>query len=601
MDTIASVLAWLAEAPSAARYLAAANKLAALPAADLPRIKVAVLRNFTVEPIVPYIKVQCYQAGIRPEIYVGPYDAIQQEALDDRSGLYQFNPDIVVVAIRLHTFTPQLISSFAAMTADDIESAVASTVDRMNQIVSAIRSRSSASILAHGFERAPAPAYGFLDAQLAMGQNTTIARLNREMADLLGRIGSAYLIDIDHILASVGYDNGLDDRYWHMNRAPYAPPTLQRLASEYAIVARAIRGKNRKCLVLDCDNTLWGGVIGEDGMAGIKLGSAHPGSAYRDFQSAVLDLYHRGILLALNSKNNEDDAMQVFREHTSSLLRPEHFVAKRINWQDKATNLREIAAELNICLDSLVFVDDDPAECSHVRQELPQVHVIELPKDAPRYRRILQSLRLFDTPARSDEDRRRSAMYRKQAERTQLRQNAGSLDDYLRSLHMTLTIGKADVKTIPRIAQLTQKTNQFNVTTKRYTDEEIRKLADAADSDVFWARVADKFDDNGLVAVAILRYTPIGAEIDSLLMSCRVIGRGVEQGMIAHLAKVAKDKGMSRLIGEFIPTPKNEPSAGLFNRTGFTQDTEGGKWNLSLDGDLPAVPEWFENYEAKEC
>jgi len=603
MNSISAILSWLNEAPTTARYIAASSKLDALPdGSTIANARFALLSNITLDPIIPALKVECYRNGLRPAVYVGPFDGAQQVVFDEASELYKFAPDIVILALRLHTLTPDLMLKFAQLSAAEIDGLVDGALSRVMGFVDAIRARSTATIVVNNFELAHYPAYGILDPQWRYGQQGVIRAMNARLAEGLGQVSGAYVVDLEHSLACVGYDNGLDNRYWHIGRAPYAQPLLKRLAVEYAAFASVLKGRSRKCLVLDCDNTLWGGVVGEDGINGIKLGTTHPGSAYRDFHAAILDLYHRGILLAINSKNNEADAMAVFSEHPYTLLKPEHFVAKRINWQDKASNLTEIAADLNIGIDSLVFIDDNPVECEFIRQTLPGVLVIELPPDPTRYRGILQSLRCFDTLALNDEDRRRSTMYRVDAERAAVKRQSATLEDYLRSLDMVMTIGLADEATIPRISQLTQKTNQFNVTTRRYSEEDIRRFADAPSATVYWVRLRDRFDDNGLIAVAIVRRDSDYCHIDSLLMSCRVIGRGVERGLIARVAADAAAAGCRYLIGEYIPTEKNGLAANLFADHGFEamENDNREMWKLSLDGALPQTPDWFVSENSTE-
>jgi FkbH-like protein len=352
--------------------------------------------------------------------------------------------------------------------------------------------------------------------------------------------------------------------------------------------------------VLDCDNTLWGGVVGEDGIAGIKLGASAPGSGFVEFQAAILDLYHRGILLAINSKNNEADVLEVLEHHPQSLLRPRHFAAMRVNWNDKATNLREIAAQLNIGLDALVFADDNPVECRLVRERVPEVVTIELPSDPSRYARLLRDLPYFDTLTLSDEDKRRTEMYRAEAQRSQLQASSGSMDEFLASLEMVLTLRAGDPFTTPRIAQLTQKTNQFNLTTRRYTEAEIEAAIADPRRTVVCAELTDTFDRSGIIAVAITHDEGDSGEgetiIDTLLMSCRVIARGVEHALIAHVASEARARGRRVLVGEFLPTAKNGQVAGLYERFGFRErpGSQGRWWTLDLEGEIPAPPAWFK-------
>jgi FkbH-like protein len=595
------ILNWLKSDPTPARYVSAARRLDELVDDGSPEIRVAVLRNATIDPIVPYVKAHFHDIGLRPKLYLGNYDNVHQDVFDKGSPLFEFQPDIIILAMRLHTLQPRLVFNYAALSPEECDVNATEVLERIAVILRAIRERSPALLLVHNFERPIFPAYGVLDPQWAHGQQNTILRLNARLGEQLVALGGAFVVDLDGILSRVGYEQGLDDRYWHIGRAPYKPPVLLRLADQYVRFAAALKGKNRKCLVLDCDNTLWGGVIGEDGINGIRLGNTYPGSAYVEFQAAILDLYHRGVLLALNSKNNEKDALEVFEQHPSSLLKPEHFVAKRINWQDKALNLREIAAELNIGMDSLVFVDDNPVECAYVRECLPQVEVVQLPSDPTGHRRLLQSLNYFDSLTLTQEDRRRSSMYQTEVRRKQLQNESKTIEDYLGSLEMTVEIGHADGFTIPRIAQLTQKTNQFNLTTRRYSEEEIRDMAADLSTDIFQVSLKDRFDDNGIIAVAILRYENEAARIDTLLMSCRVIGRGVEQVILAHLAEAARERGCRRLDGEYIPTAKNGLVKDLFQNNGFTSvpnDTH-GLWLRNLSEPPLTSPSWFQEIRIK--
>ncbi len=595
-DSPASVLEWLAEQPTLARTIAAARRLEAARDERLPAVRYAILRNMTLEPGLPAsVAIETARLGMNASVYLGDFDNVQGDVYDARSSLYESAPDMIIVALRLHVLAPRLVHEFAGLDGGEIGRLSSSVLVRMRGFVEAIRERSRALVLVHNFERPIRPAYGTLDRAAAGGQLATIDRLNADLAALCTELG-AHVVDVDGELSRLGYEQGLDDRYWHLARSPYSLAMHGRLAGAYAKTAAALKGKNKKCLVLDCDNTLWGGVIGEDGMAGIKLGASAPGSAFVEFQAAILDLYHRGVLLAINSKNNEADAMEVFERHPQSLLKPHHFVAKRINWNDKAANLCEIAAELNIGIDALVFVDDNPVECRFVRERVPEAVIVELPRDPSRYARLLRDMPYFETLALSEEDRRRSEMYRAQAHRSELEASSGSMDEFLRSLDMVLTIRGGDAFSAPRIAQLTQKTNQFNLTTRRYGEAEIEAaIADPARR-VLCAELTDTFDSSGIIAVALTRDEGEDVSIDTYLMSCRVIGRGVEEALLAKIAADACERGRRRIVGEYLPTAKNGLVRDFYERLGFIE-REGSErrwWTLALDGALPEPPAWFK-------
>jgi FkbH-like protein len=384
---------------------------------------------------------------------------------------------------------------------------------------------------------------------------------------------------------------------WLSARVPLSGKLLNSLAVEYVRYFMAMVSARRKCLVVDLDNTLWGGILGEDGYDGIQIGHEFPGNAFRELQQAVLDLYHRGIILAICSKNNEADVLRVLEQHPDMLLRPQHFASVQINWDDKATNLRRIAQDLNIGLDSLAFWDDNPAERSLVRQMLPEVLVIDLPDHPSEYAPALRRIVEFETLMLSDEDRQRGAMYRAQAERQRLQATAESLESYYASLDMRLEIGLADSHSIPRIAQLTQKTNQFNLTSRRYSQTEIAQMAADPNWRIYGLRLKDRFGDNGLAGVAILRSQDRGTwEIDTFLLSCRILGRTVETAFLAFVLRQAKDAGGTRMEGWFLPTKRNAPAKQFYGQHGFElakEDESGSLWRLPLGNNAVKIPNWF--------
>jgi FkbH-like protein len=341
---------------------------------------------------------------------------------------------------------------------------------------------------------------------------------------------------------------------------------------------------------------LWGGLAGEDGLEGVKLGEQGAGLAFAEFQGELLNLYRKGFLLALCSKNNPQDALAIIRDHPSMRLREEHFAAMQINWEDKATNIRAIAEELNIGLDSLIFLDDNPAERAWVKQSIPEVLVPDWPTDPSEYKTKLLELsdRYLHKLKLTAEDKKRGETYQAQAERKKLVESAGSLEDFYRGLEMKAKIGLADSFSIPRIAQLTQKTNQFNVTTRRYSEAEIRAFSEDSNHSVWWLDLDDRFGPNGIVGVLILkRDSKQTWRIDTFLLSCRVMGRTVEN---AFLATVSREIGAQRLIGEYRSTPKNTPVKELYRTLGFQaaeQTPEAQFWEMDLAAGCLDVPAWF--------
>jgi FkbH-like protein len=537
-------------------------------------LRISVLRNITVEPMEPYLRHAAHESGFRLGLTFGDFDNVYQEAVGGSPRLFESSCDAVLVFTRLEGLSGRLAGNFVALSSDDIAEEVQRIQQYFEEILRGIRAQTDALILWVGLEPPLYPALGILDAQSREGQGAVIATLNSSLRDALGVTLSAYLVDAGACLARVGGHAFYDQRFWHIGRAPYSLEGAREIAGEVFKFVRAARGKNKKCLVMDCDNTLWGGVVGEDGLAGIKLSKTYPGSPYYEFQQEIDSLANRGVILALCSKNNEDDVWQVFDHHPDMVLKRESITAWRVNWQDKATNLREIAEELNIGLDSIVFVDDSQFEAELVRQELAEVCVIHLPASRPaEYRKILAASGLFDALTLSDEDRRRGAMYRVDASRRQLRTAAVDMETYLRSLEMEIEFGFPDAFTAPRVAQQTQKTNQFNLTTRRYTEVEISTLAAQEGSDVVWMKLTDRFGGDGIVGTCILRYDGDRAEFDTFLLSCRVLGRGAERALLAEALELARIRGCRTAVGVYLKTAKNGQVEYFYKDNGLQEDT----------------------------
>jgi FkbH-like protein len=580
---------------SYAAYLAAANAADA-PDVDLPEHKVAWLRNITVEPLLPVLKAEIALTGAKPQLYVGGFDAIASEVLDANSDLYRFQPDLIILTQWLEALNYRLARRFISLSAEEVEAESSTILGDIERHLVTMRAATGVPVLLNNFPLPDFPALGILEANSQHSQSKMIRNLNHELGTLASRIPDVFLVDFLQLFARIGGGQGFSSRDWHLSRTPYSRHALAPIGQEYGKFIRALRGKSRKCLVLDCDNTLWGGIIGEDGIDNIKLGSSHPGSYYVEFQQEILNLHDRGILLALCSKNNEDDVLEVLQRHASQVLREEHFAARQINWDDKVTNLRRIAGQLNIGLDSLVLADDNPLECGYVREQLPEVEVIELSNDASSFRSALLARGLFDTLAISQEDRERTRMYRADSQRQKILQTAGSLEEYLAKLELVARVDVPDAATLARVAQLTQKTNQFNLTTSRYTEGQIRTLADAMGSDVFYIRLADRVADLGIIGVGILRYQGDIAFIDSLLISCRALGRGVESALAAFLINTAQANGCSSILGLYRASKKNAQVAEFYAKQGFQcvgSDQSGSEWERLLDGHVAAFPHWM--------
>jgi FkbH-like protein len=575
--------------------------LARLRAIDDPRerrsMRLAVLRSFTVEPVVPLLEAAALLRRLDLEVWVGGFDAYAQELLDPDGGLDAFGPDAVLIAVQARDLAPDLWDRFAELQPAAVAAAVDDAVDRLAGWIRAFRARSAAHLVLQTLELPDAPADGLLDARSPGGQAAAIREINGRLVALAGEVPGLHLLDYDALVARHGRRRWHDEHKWLTARMPVAAECLMPLAEAYLRVLLPLAGLVAKVLVVDLDNTLWGGVLGEDGIDGLQLGPEHPGAAHLALQRAVRAVRRRGVLLAIASKNDEEEALAALDRHPAMLLRSDDFAARRIDWNDKAANLRAIAEELNVGLDALAFLDDNAAERELVRLELPEVTVVELPADPMGYARALLDCPVLERLALTDEDRRRDRLYAEQRERAALQRGGTSLEDFLRSLRMEMAMGPLVPGSVARVAQLTQKTNQFNLTTRRYSEQEIRTLAADGGARVYQVRVSDRFGDSGLVGVAITRTAGEAWEIDSLLLSCRVIGRTVETAMLARLADDARAAGARRLGGWFLPTKKNTPASAFYPSHGFAlvESSDGGtRWEIDLGAAAgPRCPEWI--------
>jgi FkbH-like protein len=548
-----------------------------MPIGVNPKLHVTVLRNITVEPIEPYLRYFSNEIGFEAELRWGDYDAIFQEAVGHSPDLLNTSTNCVIVFAKLEVLSSALSQSFPCLSPEKIEAEVTRILDYVSAVLQGIRQQTQAMILWMGFERPVHPALGIIDAQTSQGQVGTIQRLNGLIQQALQAHENSYFVDLDLSLARVGMANYFDYRYWHIGRAPFTRAALQDIATEIFKYLRVLKGSNKKCLVLDCDNTLWGGIVGEDGLTGIQLSrNSHPGSSFYEFQQEVVNLYHRGILIALCSKNESGDVWNVFHNHPDMVLQESHIACARINWEDKASNLQQIAADLNIGVDSLVFMDDNDFEVNLVRQLLPEVETIHLPvKRSVEYRNILASGGWFDSLVLTEEDRSRGAMYLAERQRKKVKQDFTSISQYHKSLNMVAEFSMPDSFSISRVAQLTLKTNQFNLTTQRYSEADIAMFVDNDTSDVLVLSLKDDFGDYGIVGVCILTYENDQATINSLLMSCRVLGRYVEDAFLHQIFELVQNLGCKVIWGLYSPTPKNTQVATFYTDHGFIEETKG--------------------------
>jgi len=537
------------------------------------QVRVVFLRNITIEGIEAFLKYHLYAQGVRPEIAFGGYGTIAQDVLAADSLVARADPDVIVLSLMLEELDPAY--GTPGWRCDSVRSQLKSFFD-------ILASNTRATIAVNTFLSPLYPEFGLALAPDRSDTSAQVTCLNELIVEYVRAKAPRFcLTDWDRYLRLLGAEASLDWRYWYLSRAPFKKAFLNAYAQELSRIVLALKGWAKKCLVLDCDNTLWGGVIGEDGIDGIKLDrNEYPGKAYYDFQTTVLHLAERGVMIALCSKNNEADVFEVLDEHPWCRLKRSHLAAWRINWQDKLSNLAALANTLNLSLDSFVVVDDNPVECGLIRQMLPQVTVLQVPEKLYAYPPLVLKDGLFDTLRLTDEDKKRTKLYQSESERQGARSDFGTVEDYLASLETVARIHRAQPSEIPRVAQLTQKTNQFNLTTRRYSEHEIEGFMRREDRAVFTLAVKDKFGDLGLVGVLILGRENSVGQIDTFLMSCRALSRGLESAMIVHcLELMQRVWNIDTWQAEYIPTRKNPQVADFWRVNGFTEtdNVEGRK------------------------
>lgn len=570
-----------------------------------PEFKIAFLRSFTLEPVVPLLRAGAMLSGIRLSVQVSDFNTYSQQILDPDSELYQFDPELVVLAVQTRDLVPDLWYRYPDLSPSAAIEISEAAKANLASLIQFFRDHHRAHLIVHNLETPSFAAAGILDAQTEDCQTEAIRKINRALTRAALRTPGVYILDYDSLISRHGRLRWSDEQKWLSARMPISGHCLGHLAAEYLRFLVPLAGRTCKALAVDLDNTLWGGVVGEEGVNGIQLGPEFPGAAFLNLQRAILDLYRRGILLAVCSKNNHADAMEVLETHPHMLLRPRHFAAMRINWNDKSQNLREIAAELNIGIDALAFLDDSPGERELVGKELAEICVIDLPDDPMQFSTELREHPAFERLTLSAEDRERSRYYSEQKQRKSLEQQARSIEEFYRSLKIEVEISQVSTESLARTAQLTQKTNQFNLTTRMYTEQQIAEFSNHPDWCVYCLRSGDKFGDSGIVGVAMTRKSTERIEIETFLLSCRVIGRTIETALLAHLGEEALQRGGRYLAGWFLPTKKNAPAKNFYSSHGFTLVTERSNgdsyWEFDLCSGQISRPEWIRCCVTSPC
>ena len=555
------------------------------------KIRIAFVGSFSLNGFEETIQVQCNDEKINCITYNSPYNQFTQEILNENSNLYKFKPDIIFLLIDNRIILENSFYFSNINSENKNKKYVDEKINEIKNLIEVFTQKSQSKIIIANFVIPTYTPLGIYESKIEYGIKEIILDLNKKLKELSRNIDLCYVYDFNSFVTKFGEKNILDYKKMNYGDIKINFDIIPHLIYDFLGYVKPILGSNKKCLVLDLDNTLWGNIIGEDGIEGIKIGPYPEGRSFVEFQKVIKALSENGIILAINSKNNQKDAMKAINEHPHMILREKDFSCIKINWNDKISNMREIAKDLNIGLDSIVFFDDDPINRELLRMGIPEVNTIELPKDPSSYAQILRNLNDFNILKITKDDVQRKIMYAQEQNRQKLESSTENLNEYLKKLDIKIKIKLDNEFSISRISQLILKTNQFNLTTKRYQEEEIKEFVEDKTMIVGCSEVDDKFGENGITNVFIIKTKSNEWIIDTFLLSCRIMGRGIEEGIIGKILEIAKDKGIEKITATFIPTEKNKPAENFLKNYGFKKEKE--NWVFLLKNEIK-IPDYLE-------
>ncbi len=569
--------------------------------AGCKRIKTFIVRSVTIEPVLPFLAVEAVLSGCVLDVEIGGFGSYIDEMLDPDSLLGRSKANLVLVLLDLEEIAGRLESLCADGSGAGLDEEIAEAVMRVEQMLQTYRSNCAGRVILQGCVVPGFTSLGDVgDANLRYSLPSAVKELNRQLAETCRGISDCFFFDVDQVAGRFGKGAWRDSRLFLASRLPLSPGAFSSYAQALARTIHVLFRAPRKVLCTDLDNTLWGGVLGEDGPMGIATGGAFPGNCYQEYQRYLERLSKRGVLLATVSKNNPEDVNEAFALRSADLaLKLDDFVAHKIGWSDKTEAIQELADELSLGLSSFVFVDDNAVECEAVRRNLPEVAVVQVPAEEPwKFRELLARECFFDSAVVTAEDLGRADEYKAQTQRASLGKTTASRDEFLHSLDIVCTFISALEAPLARSVQLLEKTNQFNLTTRRLSSTDVERLALAPGGQAVAIRVRDRFGDAGVVGLALARQEGDRCIVENLLLSCRVIGRGIETALLANIAEEAVRLGCTWLIGEYIETKKNAPCASFYPLHGFervseSEEDKAVRYQLDLKQHMPISPSWL--------
>jgi FkbH-like protein len=544
----------------------------------LEPVRVALLGDTATPFLAQAIRATGFDQKFDLQLWEAEFNQVERQIFDHTAELYQFDPQVIILFHSSH----KLLSHYNKLAPADHRGLAENRLELIHRLCTTIEAKLRSKIIYYNYAEINDAVFGHYANKTESSFIFQLRKLNYGLMEKAARHPNFHLFDLSAIQNQLGKSNMFHPSMYVNTDIVLSIDALPVIAAGTVALIGALFGRIRKCLILDLDNTLWGGIIGDDGMENIQLGTLGIGKAFTEFQYWIKKLKDRGIILAICSKNTESVAMEAFLRHPDMVLQKEDIAVFKVNWENKVDNIRQIQAILNIGFDSMVFLDDNPFERNMVREAIPAITVPELPEDPADYLEYLYTLNLFETNSLSDEDRDRTRLVQSQTLREEERQNYAGEDAFLESLHMTSVVERFNSFNTPRVAQLTQRSNQFNLRTVRYTEADIAMISGSPDYVTFSFSLEDKFGANGIICIVILKKEPDGVLfIDTWLMSCRVLKRGMEKFTLNTLAGFAKANGFRFLKGEYLPTPKNEMVKDHYKRLGFQPG--GDYWSLDTE------------------
>lgn len=563
------------------------------------KVNLSIAASSSTNGLGEVLRVQCAKYDIDANVCISEYNQHVQEILNPKSSIYSCNPEIIFLSIDLRTLSGlKYFNPYESiLSANQFKDWAKEIIDLFNNLLESALNNSNATIILSNLETPIFSPLGLAESKQDFGFFEAVKNINQDLGIYAKNNNRVFLFDYDLFLSKLGKDNTFDSKMYYLGDLKLKTKYIPNLCYEYSRFVKALKIAQKKCLVLDLDNTLWGGILGEEGIEGINLGPSPEGKSFLEFQHHILGFHQRGIILAINSKNNFDEAMEAINNHPHMVLKEKHFSSIKINWNDKVQNLKEISQDINIGLDSLVFFDDDDFNKELVKSMLPMVEVADLPKDFTKYSDFLINSSYFDTLNLTIEDLKKGEMYSQENERKKSKINFENIEDYLMSLEMKILIEENNIDHSERVLQLTQKTNQFNMTSIRYSADQIEFFFNSVDHEVYTLSLSDKFGDYGLTGVLIVKK---GAnwKIETFLMSCRILGRRIENAFLSYVSEKAVLSKAKKLEGIFLETAKNFPAKDTYQNLGFKNNFEDKKiWIFDLKNQI-LFPK-FINYNQK--